>query len=133
MIKRLFHNEIIRYVFWGAMTTFVNLISFFLLASYTSLDKNICNVISIVIAILFAYVVNKHFVFQKSENKNAWSEFIRFIASRLFSMLIEMLGFALLYSILSIDARISKLALQVIVIVLNYFLSKFFVFQTGEG
>ena len=63
MILRFYQNDVIRYVFFGGCTTLVNLVCFFVLRK-CGLELNIANLISIITAILFAYVVNSRFVFQ---------------------------------------------------------------------
>ena len=61
---KLYNNNIIRYVFFGALTTFVNLITYLILRKF--INFNIANFISIVLAICFAYVVNSRFVFKST-------------------------------------------------------------------
>ena len=63
LIKKLYASSVVRYVFFGGCTTLVNLISFYVLRKLR-VGLNIANVISIILAILFAYVVNSRFVFQ---------------------------------------------------------------------
>ena len=63
LITTLYNNSVIRYVFFGGCTTLVNLASFYLLRR-ADVEINIANLISIILAILFAYAVNSRFVFQ---------------------------------------------------------------------
>ena len=63
LIKKLYASDVVRYVFFGGCTTLVNLVSFFLLRQ-AGVQRDLANVISIILAILFAYVVNSKFVFQ---------------------------------------------------------------------
>ena len=48
---------------------------------------------------------------------------------RAFTMVVEALGFPLFYNVLGIQELISKLMISFIVIVLNFFISKFFAFK----
>ena len=64
LIKKLFENDKIRYLFAGGCTTLVNFIVFFSLRLLTHINRNTCNVIAIIMAIIFAYFINKIFVFQ---------------------------------------------------------------------
>ena len=57
LITTLYNNSVIRYVFFGGCTTLVNLASFYLLRR-ADVEINIANLISIILAILFAYAVN---------------------------------------------------------------------------
>ena len=63
IVKKLFANDVVRYVFFGGCTTVVNLVSFFILRQ-VGVQRDVANVISIILAILFAYVVNSKYVFQ---------------------------------------------------------------------
>ena len=98
LIKKLLANDKIRYIFAGGCTTCVNLIVFFSLRMLTNINRNLCNIIAICMAIIFAYFINKFFVF-KSKTKN-FSEVAReaasFVCARIVSMGVEVLGFAIL-------------------------------------
>ena len=61
-IRKMYESSVIRYIFFGGCTTMVNLVSFFILRKL-KVELNIANIISIILAILFAYVVNSRFVF----------------------------------------------------------------------
>ena len=93
MILRFYQNDVIRYVFFGGCTTLVNLVCFFVLRK-CGLELNIANLISIITAILFAYVVNSRFVFQdKCETlRDHFRPFCKFISARLVTMVIEVGG-----------------------------------------
>ena len=60
-LKSLYESDVIRYLFFGGCTTMVNMVSFFILRQL-KIELNIANVISVILAILFAYVVNSKFV-----------------------------------------------------------------------
>ena len=133
LIKKLYASSVVRYVFFGGCTTLVNLISFYVLRKLR-VGLNIANVISIILAILFAYVVNSRFVFQdKCETlaDHIWP-FCKFISARLMTMVIEVGGVWLLVAKLGMNDMVGKFATQFIVLILNYVFSKFFVFTTGK-
>lgn len=132
-IKKLYENDVVRYVFFGGCTTLVNLVSFFLFRKL-GISLNSANIASIILAILFAYVVNSKYVFQdKCENlKEHIRPFCKFIGARLVSMVIEVGGVWLLVEILRMNEMAGKVFTQVIVLVMNYIFSKFFVFTTGK-
>lgn len=133
LIKKLYGNDVVRYVFFGGCTTFVNLAAFYILRKY-GIPLNPANFASIIIAILFAYVVNSKFVFQdKCENLKAHIRpFCKFISARLVSMAVEVGGVWLLVEILHMNEMAGKIFTQVIVLIMNYIFSKFFVFTTGK-
>ena len=133
LIKKLYASSVVRYVFFGGCTTLVNLISFYVLRKL-GVGLNIANVISIILAILFAYVVNSRFVFQdKCETlADHIRPFCKFISARLMTMVIEVGGVWLLVAKLGMNDMVGKFATQFIVLILNYVVSKFFVFTTGK-
>ena len=133
LIKKLYASSVVRYVFFGGCTTLVNLISFYVLRKLR-VGLNIANVISIILAILFAYVVNSRFVFQDKCQTLAdhIRPFCKFIRARLMTMGIEIGGVWLLVAKLGMNDMVGKFATQFIVLILNYVFSKFFVFTTGK-
>ena len=133
LIKKLYASSVVRYVFFGGCTTLVNLISFYVLRKLR-VGLNIANVISIILAILFAYVVNSRFVFQDKCQTLAdhIRPFCKFISARLMTMVIEVGGVWLLVAKLGMNDMVGKFATQFIVMILNYVFSKFFVFTTGK-
>lgn len=130
LIKKFFSKEVFMYLIFGVLTTLVNLVTFYLLNSILKWNENIANFIAISLSILFAYFTNKTFVFHNSAKtfKDRFSVFSKFIIGRLFTMLIEFLGGVVLFK-LPIPNIIIKLGLNVIVIILNFFISKFFAFK----
>ena len=134
MIK-LYHKyeEIINYLIIGGLTTLVSLAVYYGL-TFTVLDPNnalqlqIANVISWIAAVAFAYFTNRKFVFKKEDKANI-KEAASFTASRVSTLLIDMLLMFIFVTKLHFNDKIMKIIVQVIVIVLNYILSKFFVFK----
>ena len=134
MILHFYQNDVIRYVFFGGCTTLVNLVCFFVLRK-CRVELNIANLISIITAILFAYVVNSRYVFQdKCETfKDHIRPFCKFISARLVTMVIEVGGVWLLVEVCKMNDMAGKFITQFIVLALNYIFSKFFVFTTGKS
>lgn len=130
VLKKICTKEVILYIVFGVLTTVVNLGAFYILATLLKLNENISNVIAIVLAVIVAYFTNKDMVFH-SEAKSfieKIKEFGKFILGRLFTMIVEWGGCALLF-LLPISQMLSKLFMTVIVIILNFFISKFFAFK----
>lgn len=130
LFKKLFSKEVIFYIIFGVLTTLVNLVSFYMMNSIFKWNENLSNFLAISLSILFAYFTNKTIVFHADTKtfKERFSVFTKFILGRLFTMLIEFLGGVLLFK-LPIPNIIIKLGLNVIVIILNFFISKFFAFK----
>ena len=133
LIKKLYASSVVRYVFFGGCTTLVNLISFYVLRKLR-VGLNIANVISIILAILFAYVVNSRFVFQDKCQTLAdhIRPFCKFISARLMTMVIEVGGVWLLVTKLGMNDMVGKFITQFVVLALNYIFSKFLVFTSGR-
>lgn len=133
LITFCYGNDVVRYIFFGGCTTLVNLVCFFVLRK-CNVELNIANVISIITAIIFAYVVNSKYVFQdKCETlMDHIRPFCKFISARLLTMVIEVGGVWLLVEKMGMSDMIGKFCTQFIVLALNYIFSKFFVFTTGR-
>lgn len=132
LIKNVLTKEVILYIVFGLLTTAVNLGLFFILNTLLKINENVSNFIAIITAVLFAYVTNKDLVFH-SEAKGAkekWMEFAKFISGRAFTMIIEFVGgIILLQPEREIQNLLIKAMLTIIVIILNFFISKFFAFK----
>ena len=136
-IKSLYkkYKEIINYLIIGVLTTLVSLVTFYIvrilfLTNDTQLDIQISNIISWFFAVLFAFITNKKYVFEsKKKGKENLAEMIKFYLSRISTLLIDMGVMWLLTAPLNINDKISKILVQFIIVILNYVLSKIFVFK----
>lgn len=129
------HRELVSYVFWGAMTTAVNYITYFLLRNAFHVPLVASNVIAWAVSVLFAYFVNKLFVFQ-STNWNwrvALRELWQMVAARVFSLGLETGILWFFVETLHCNEAIVKLIANVVVVVVNYVLSKFIIFKKDAG
>lgn len=130
-LVRLLTSEGMRYLFIGGFTTLVNLVVYTILCKVVHLNVNISNIISVAVSILFAYVTNKLIVFRShcSSFGELVLEAVRFIGARLATMVIEVGGVFVLYEIIHQDELVAKLETQVLVVIGNYFISRFIVFR----
>lgn len=135
LIKKLYYDSRIRYLFFGGLTTLVNIVVFAILEGPLGIDYKISNFFSVAAAICFAFVVNKLYVFQsKSRNfSDTLHEFIKFVLGRLVTMVVEVGGVPFCVELLGQPKMIAKLETQVIVMVVNYFISKLFVFKSSDN
>ena len=151
MIKTLFikYKEIITYIIFGVLTTLVNFFAFWLFTKIFGEDLYLVNnAIAWVVGVVFAYVTNKLFVFESKswDLKLIIKEITGFLGARIFSFLVEEGGMFLFISVLGLGEKslalagftitgqfIVKILLAVIVVVLNYVFSKFFVFRKQEA
>lgn len=121
------HREVLLYLFFGALTTAISWVSFYLCHYPFGMDELLSNVISWVAAVLFAFLCNRAWVF--SDKRQAFfPEMGRFFASRLATLGIEELIILIFVSWLAFEAMVVKMVGNIVVLILNYILSKFFVF-----
>lgn len=136
LIRKILTKEVILYIAFGILTTIVNLGSFYVMNSILQWNENISNFIAILLAVIFAYITNKDLVFHANAKnlKERIQQFCKFMLGRAFTMVLEFVGGLLLFN-LPIPNIIIKAGLTVIVIILNFFISKFFAFKnnTKEG
>lgn len=133
MLKKLMkrYEELIMYIIVGVCTMIVSLVSYFILANTLRMHYQIANIISWVLAVAFAYVTNKKYVFKSPyiSVQETTKELVSFVSSRVASLLAEVLSMFFFVQICQIDDNIVKLMNQVLVTVLNYIFSKFWVFR----
>ncbi len=140
LIKKFCNREVISYLIFGVLTTLVNIITSYVFKAFVHLDGNIASTIGIVVSILFAYFTNRKWVFISNAHtlKEKWVEFGKFILGRSFTMVVEIIGVFLLNDVLhsfyglfsdNIAYLINKSLITIIVIILNFFISKFFAFK----
>ncbi|WP_173336712.1 GtrA family protein [uncultured Ruminococcus sp.] len=130
------------YLFFGVLTTAVSFISAGISKNLlenagmgTGAVSTISTVISWICAVTFAYVTNRLWVFEShaSGAKELASEAASFYGGRVFTLLTEMAIMWLGYSLIGINYWVTKIAANVIVLILNYVISKLFVFKDKTG
>lgn len=130
LINKLINIETISYVIAGILTTLVNFISYEALYRL-GLSNLSSNAAAWLIAVAFAYIVNKWNVF-RSKSKNSRDEainVIKFFGARAVTLGIEQAGIYLFVELLGVYRWLIKGSLTIIVIILNYIFSKFYIFK----
>lgn len=128
------YKEILIYLFFGCLTTTVNYMVYFPCYNWLRFSAAVSNAIAWAVAVIFAYLTNKPFVFRS----NNWSwevvmpELLKFVGCRFGSGLMETLGMWLFVDLLKWNGSWMKIILSVLVVVLNYVFSKWIVF-TGKA
>ena len=123
--------DIVSYLFFGVCTTIVNYLIYIPCYNVWGLSASVSNMIAWVVAVAFAYLTNKPFVFKS----NDWSaaavlpELTKFIGCRIGSGAAETLILFLAVELLGWNGNVWKLLTQVMVVVLNYIGSKLLVFR----
>jgi len=154
--------ELVRYVVAGALTTLVSLIvsygCYFLMAvegaaempaggfkelalwtigvinGATALQVTISNVISWIVAVIFAFWINRWMVFRVkyTNQKDRFTAFFQFVSARVATLLLFEMGLAALLNVLGIPNLLGRLLVLILVMVFNYIASKFWVFKEKD-
>lgn len=134
-MKGLYHKykEVIRYILVGGLTTLISLVIYYgcvvtFLNPKVPLELQTANILSWIGAVLFSYVCNRKYVFE-SDSKEVLKELVAFFVARFTTLVIDMMSMFFMVTVSSVNDKVAKLIVQVIVIVANYFFSKFFVFR----
>lgn len=129
------HQEILSYLFFGALTTAVNYAIYIPCHSWLQFSATVSNVISWVGAVAFAYLTNKPFVFHSYDwsMKTVLPEALKFVTARIGSGVLETLILLLTVDILGWSGIVMKLITSVLVVILNYIGSKLLVFTKRKG
>lgn len=146
-IKKILNRETVLYIIFGVATTVVNYVVFYLLYNvlWNQSHSLAANAAAFVAAVIFAFLVNKLFVFESK----SWSvdtlkrEIPSFLAARIGSFGIEEAGLFLCEKVLKLGGVIAitlggaaldwitvvKVALAFVVVALNYVFCKLFIFK----
>ncbi|WP_406532942.1 GtrA family protein [Methanobrevibacter sp.] len=121
-------RELVLYVIFGAFTFFVNVIVYFVFEDLLGVNYLISNIIAWFFSVLFAYITNRIWVFE-SKSPEILKEMSLFFGGRIFSGVVDTVLMYLFIDVMVIGDFISKIVVQVIVIILNYIFSKLIVFK----
>ena len=123
--------DILSYLFFGALTTLVNYLVYFPCYNLLHLSTVASNVIAWMVAVAFAYLTNKPFVFKSHDwsMKTVAPELAKFVGCRVGSGLLETALLFLTVDLLHWNGNLMKIILSVMVVILNYVGSKLLVFR----
>ncbi|MDD6305795.1 MAG: GtrA family protein [Clostridiales bacterium] len=126
--------ELISYAFWGVMTTLVNYVVYFICTKAIGIDYLIANVIAWFVAVVFAFWVNKVYVFRsyQKDAKTMVREFGTFVSARILSGILETGMLALFVEAMHFNDSVIKIIASVLVVIINYVLSKLIIFKKQE-
>ncbi|MCI8517186.1 MAG: GtrA family protein [Hungatella sp.] len=130
MLRKLCSRESITYIIFGVLTTAVDWVSYTALWAMGA-DYRVSTALSWAAAVLFAFVTNKFFVFRSFDTGlwYLWKEFISFVACRAATGVFTMGGMIVMVGMLGWPEFIGKLIVSAVSLVLNYILSKLFIFK----
>lgn len=130
LMKKLLNRETVTYLLAGVLTTILNIVVF-KGCNLIGIQYLISNVIAWVVAVIFAFVVNKLYVFQSKSWEGAivQKEFVAFISCRLLSLAFDMAFMVITVSYLQMNEDLAKILSNFFVVVMNYVASKLFIFK----
>lgn len=138
------HEEVLLYIFYGGLTTVVSFVSKLIplylankeaMGDFYTVYSTGCAVFSWICAVTFAFFTNRAYVFKStaSTRKAFWKEFVNFYIGRLASLGIDAVMTAVFIGWLRWSAFWVTLAAQIIILIINYVISKVFVFRETEN
>ena len=122
------NKEMVLYLIFGVLTTLVNILSYLFFSKICGINILISNIMAWFFSIVFAYVTNRILVFE-SKNEKILHEFALFITGRGLSGILDSLLFYILVVSLMFNDVISKIFINIIVVIINYVLSKQIIFK----
>ena len=127
--------EMISYLVFGVLTTVVNVGMFSLCHDVWQWGWELSNLLAWVLAVVFSFLTNKLFVFRsKSFAPRVFLfELVSFVGARLLSLGVDMAGMWLLIDVLFFSSILSKVIVNVLVVIINYVLSKLLIFKKKKN
>ncbi len=123
--------DVLAYLIFGVLTTVVNYLVYLPAYNLLGLSASVSNMLAWAVAVAFAYLTNKPFVFKSRDwsMKTVLPELTKFVSCRIASGVMETVILLLTVDILHWNGNVWKLLTSVLVVILNYFASKLLVFK----
>ena len=133
MIKELFrkYKEVILYLFFGACTTLVKIIAYYICSHIFFMNVVPSTVIAWILSVAFAYVTNRIYVFESKADRldDIIKEICSFVGCRLLTGGMDLLIMFVCVDIMHWNDMIIKVLSNILVIILNYLASKILIFR----
>lgn len=125
------YKQIILYLIFGGLTTLINIITFYICNDLLIIEYKLSNIIAWILSVIFAFFTNKIIVFNsKNKDKNQITyEVISFLVARLLSLIFDMVLMIFMIDVLKLDELITKILVNIFVVIINYIFSKFIIFR----
>lgn len=124
-------KEVTSYLFFGVCTTLINWVSYYILYNICFVSNVVSTIIAWILAVAFAFFTNKRWVFDSKSYgaKTMAKESVSFLLSRVFTGALDVAIMWVAVDLCHFNAILWKLLANIIVVILNYILSKLFVFK----
>lgn len=125
------NKEVLLYLFFGGLTFVISIASYAFFNISMGMNELIANLFSWVIAVSFAYITNRTWVFEdvSTGTKGTLREIVLFTSGRVVTLVMEEIILLVFITLLHFNSMLIKVIGQVVVIVSNYFISKLVVFK----
>jgi len=125
------HQEGMRYLIFGALTTLVNIVAYSILYYAFHINNATSNIIAWIIGATFAYITNKLYVFNSKVNTKIelLKEILYFYGCRLLTLVIDEAIMIVTVDKFGWNALLMKIIANIIVIILNFVFSKILIFK----
>ena len=129
------YKETISYLIFGILSTIVNIATYVFFSRIIKINFMVSNIIAWFVAVIFAYITNKFFVF---ESKNINIKFIlkeitSFMSLRIVSGLTELILMYIMINLMLINDFIVKIITNIVVVILNFIFSKLIIFKNKKA
>lgn len=127
-------KEVINYLVFGVLTTAVNIVSYGFLSIIMDVDYRISTTIAWLLSVIFAFVTNKIYVFNSRGLgiRTLIKEFLSFMFFRILSYCIDLGMMIAMVEWLKMNDVFAKVLANIVVVVMNYFASRLFIFKTNN-
>lgn len=129
------HKEMLLYLFFGGLAFVVSITAYWVLNVGLGINELIANVISWLVTVEFAFLTNRIWVFSAPTETAVGfiKQMMSFFGGRLVTLLIEEVILGVFITWLGFNSMLVKTTAQIIVIMLNYLISKLFIFSRKKG
>lgn len=132
-MKKLFtkYKSVIAYLFFGVLTTIINVIGYYVCAHIFNLSTAMSTGIAWLTAVLVAYLTNRKWVFdsQACTIEDVGREILSFLFCRISTGVIDVIIMAVFVDLIGVPDLAVKFFSNIVVVVLNYVASKVFIFK----
>ncbi|HPX00489.1 MAG TPA: GtrA family protein [Sedimentibacter sp.] len=125
-MKNIVSKELAAYFIAGVLTTLINFMVYYAML-FMGIEYKISNTAAFIISVIFAFIVNKKYVFLS--DKSYIKEFIKFSLGRVFTYVLDIGTMIVLIEVFSVNEYMAKLWTNILVMVSNYLISKFWTFK----
>ena len=125
------YKDLISYAFFGVWTTVINIVTYYLLYNIFEFSNVLSNCIAWVVAVVFAYITNKLYVFNSKSFKFdlLLKEVISFFGCRFLTGVLDVVIMYLAVDVYSLNSTVWKIISNILVIIINFIAGKLVVFK----